>query len=1113
MQHHRRSPKERAAERQSLAAGLAWVFVAALISWAPTSLLAQQPATAPAGTPPSPPTAASAQPAATSPNTGVVERPEIFYLIEKKTGALVPVPNFPLEEYERWRRQADAAVAEVHKPDYRLESLEVSGTADANYARLDCKIRIFVDAAGWVRVPIDLGGAVLGKQVQYQGPGKFAVQFDTEVDQYVVWLQGAGDKPHEITVSPTVRVERIAGASGIRLKLPRAWSGSLQLQVPGEGVTAQVSAGAVLEGIQPSGKQSSIRVSGVGGEFQLTWDQPAAALRRATVLLEANADVLAVFDGRSVSYEMQVNVNSFGGEFERFQIRLPPSTVLVEEGLADVEIVRQSGKNAEGEVYEIRRTAGPTKVLVIRLKALRSLTTAGPQGAIDFGGFEVLGAVRQWGYLGIVIEGDWQVLWGNRSHVRQVDAAPEAFRGRDVSSIFEYFGRPYSLVGQIVPRETRVSVDPTYLIDVSAKRATLTAVFPYRVGGAKAFAMPIEFGDWLIDDMGPAAIVKLAAMAPGQTKPLTVPLLQPSTGEFEITVKAHRDIPEGAKAIDLTLPHPKADVVGDAVLSVHAAENVELIVRDASHNGLHRQSSDAAPAATRAEKSWIYVADAADARFRADFRILARSVSVKSSTTVNLERDGGRVKQRFTFDVAREPVDGLEFDVDPALTEGGRLDFKLGADSIPWGEVNHAAGEARPTARIRAEMPMPKSGTFELTAEYPLGFDPAVPLASMSVKIPLLVPVDAPLRESLLTIDGSEGLRIQHIDERWARTDADALLSPDDPITYRSTESTVEAALGLRWDEPDALDDTVVERLWVQSVVFAGARQERAVFRFTTSLPAVQFHMPPGAAGAACLVNGARAELMESTPPGVATLRLPRPVTESYVVDLRYRATNGTNVFTAPRLGSAAVHHVYRQLVFAAEACVLRASAEYLPEYEWNWRGALLTRRPLLSQRDLEDWVGARHESAVPDRANVYLYSGYGDAQPLEVITVTRTALVLVVAGTVLAFCWLLLYVPALRHPALLVTAAAAIGTAGALYPDVAPLVIQVAGLGALLAFTAVLLERNVNRRRRMVRPNVDSPASASRESTRTRVVPQPSPQSTATVDLPMSRPEAGGAA
>lgn len=187
------------------------------------------------------------------------------------------------------------------------------------------------------------------------------------------------------------------------------------------------------------------------------------------MLLEAQADLLATVDGRSVSYETELTVNSFGGEFDRFLVQLPPSSVLVEEELADLELTKRppANKNDKSLVYEVRRTSGPAKTLTVKLKALRSLEQNKGQTTFDFGGFEVLDAVRQWGYLGVVLEDDWQVQWIDLNRIRQVDASPNFLAGRNATSVFEYYGRPFTLQARIMPRETRISVDPEYTVDVT----------------------------------------------------------------------------------------------------------------------------------------------------------------------------------------------------------------------------------------------------------------------------------------------------------------------------------------------------------------------------------------------------------------------------------------------------------------------------------------------------------------------------------------------------------------------------------------------------------------------------------------------------------------------
>ena len=127
---------------------------------------------------------------------------------------------------------------------------------------------------------------------------------------------------------------------------------------------------------------------------------------------------------------------------------------------------------------------------------------------------------------------------------------------------------------------------------------------------------------------------------------------------------------------------------------------------------------------------------------------------------------------------------------------------------------------------------------------------------------------------------------------------------------------------------------------------------------------------------------------------------------------------------------------MYRQVVLPGDACLLSASDEYVPEFAWSWRDFFLVRRPLLAQADLETWSGARHDTPVPERANIYLYSGFGSAPTLELTTAERTTVVLLAAGGVLLYCLALLYLAPMSRPALvLVVACAALTLGSALIP------------------------------------------------------------------------------
>ena len=140
---------------------------------------------------------------------------------------------------------------------------------------------------------------------------------------------------------------------------------------------------------------------------------------------------------------------------------------------------------------------------------------------------------------------------------------------------------------------------------------------------------------------------------------------------------------------------------------------------------------------------------------------------------------------------------------------------------------------------------------------------------------------------------------------------------------------------------------------------------------------------------------------------------------------------------------------------------------------------------------------------SVPERANIYLYSGFGDAPPIEITSVRRTTVVLSASGVVLVFCLGLLYLEPLRRPALMIVAATIALTLGVLYPDAAPLALQAAALGGVLSFTALLLDRNAARRRGRTLRQVVEPPSANVNSSKTRITAAyvPSPASTATAE------------
>jgi hypothetical protein len=140
----------------------------------------------------------------------------------------------------------------------------------------------------------------------------------------------------------------------------------------------------------------------------------------------------------------------------------------------------------------------------------------------------------------------------------------------------------------------------------------------------------------------------------------------------------------------------------------------------------------------------------------------------------------------------------------------------------------------------------------------------------------------------------------------------------------------------------------------------------------------------------------------------------------------------------------------------------------------------------------------------VPATTNRYLFSSFKNVQPLRISTADRSLIVLLASAITLGIGLLLLYVPASRHPGVLLAGALALMALGLVYPEPAVLIAQAATLGLVLAVLATLLKLVLTRQRQaavVVRGSASSMASPI-QSTESLAPPvaEHSPGSTATL-------------
>ncbi len=620
---------------------------------------------------------ASAETTDISPRRIEETNPSIYYLKDKQ-GNLQAVPNFTLEDFEELYKLKHQLVQGDQRPRYSLQQMLATGSAGTTYsgsaagqAELTIQFRILVREDQWTRIPLRLDQAVLRETAQYQGAGEHFLSFEGDGEGYVAWVRGAAGQQHQLTLKMLLPLTAIGQETRLRLLAPRATASELKFKVPYPKAVARVSEGATLQTPGGGNKETELRVVGLNGDFELSWHPPDAAPGKATAL-EAFGNIAAQLDGRGVETEATFSVHSYGEAFDRFRIRLPPDAELVPgnpNGYTLTVVDAAFGPNAAGpsadhgymvpgrqrmiEVHLAKRTVGPVEVHLSTKRAADQATSMAPSGGapgtrghdnwLELAGFEFPEAARQWGTIAVSVVGDWQVLWGTTRGVRQIDPLPEASSRKDVTAAFEYFAQPASLMARLVPRKTRIGVEPEYVVLVDSDQVRLEARLRYTVRGAKVLAVDIAMPDWQIDEVGPESVVAVDGVPTGAAGPLlTLPLVSPTIGQFEVRLKAHRPLPAEAKSFSVTVPQPQASAPAAAVVAVLPADNVEIMPDSQATTGLLRQQA-AVPLdlPARQQEPLFYRSDAPKAVFAAELRRQRQKITASVASRVTLEPGRG----------------------------------------------------------------------------------------------------------------------------------------------------------------------------------------------------------------------------------------------------------------------------------------------------------------------------------------------------------------------------------------------------------------------------------------------------------------------------------------
>ena len=419
---------------------------------------------------------------------------------------------------------------------------------------------------------------------------------------------------------------------------------------------------------------------------------------------------------------------------------------------------------------------------------------------------------------------------------------------------------------------------------------------------------------------------------------------------------------------------------------------------------------------------------------------------------------------------------------------------------------------------LRVDLRTPRIGRFELQVSYALPPEKMLPATSVPISLPLVTPLDGRLTYNQLMVGWQAGLNVTLRKGAWS-VESQPRFPATQPgqIVAVSTDAAPDAALlAVTLKERQSSDRTVVDKGWIQTDLANGMRQDRVVYKFSSSAPSLRVGLPAGVMLSAVDVRLDRAPVAPETDHEALLIRLPSvSAPREHVLELTYHFARQdwgahSRLSAAQFTPEVWVRRLYWQLILPPQEHLLFSPSNYTGEYFWSWDRFGYERQATRDQAWLEHWSQASAGESPAPAANRYLFSRMGPQADLQVWTARRSWLVFGASLAALTLGLAFIYLPVLRRPGVFAALAGVLLLGALTEPESTLLLSQAATLGVALTGVAAWLARRVQSEDR---PSILQPHSGSSVMERPLSQFMAAPArgasgSTATAPLMMASPE-----
>ena len=1063
--------------------------------------------------------------------------PQLFYL-QDDAGRLVPVPGFRYRDFIDLMRLRDGLPGQPEPPAAVLESISIAvtlpePTPGITAATRTCpaELRFVVRQVrpGWVSVPIDLRGFLIGGAPVHEGPGQmfFAADGEAELSAARVWFNASAEQEvrHTVMVPGGVPIESSATSDTVTLQVPPATASRVEIRSPRDDPAVTVLPASLAPVIEPVAEDtkddqeggSIVAIVGAAGPLEVRIGDRQAADQNIIAVPDVMVESLVRVDGKTAITEATLRLDNLPADAATLRIGLPARTTL--RRIREPAVLVQRSGTAEAPEVVVRIDRDPTGRAVVGLECERTIDASG-RSPFDPLGFAVAGIPdwRQRGRASVMVEGDWQIEWDDTGGNRRIDPPPSARRPGFVAA-FAYDSQPASLPIRVRPRGSRVVIEPEYRYSVGAARIILDARLRVSVRGAAVSRLVVALDGWEVDDVGPIGLVDATAVSTDGAR-LVIPFQQGLTGDSVIDFRCSRLVDRAADQLAWKFPVPEASLLGPAAVLITSETDIELMPDPAGIRGLVRQ---VAPAPLRSDADRLALAyrlDGTDGLFRAQRRFLDRRIDASIRTQVDIDQQVTRVTETIRFAVAHVPLEFIELLMPTPVATSDSLEIRQSGqllnpviepvsgtadDALAAPPVSNSfdalfeedqatgqavAGDDPPRAatgrtRVRAMLPVPLLGAGEVTVTYERPTPEVPPETTVAEDLALVVPVDAKVGRQTLQINAVDSLAIDLRGEEWKRDAAAPVGGTTRSWATARFQEVAPLALAARRREMSG--ETIVEAAWLQTRLLPDRREDTFAYAISTAADRIALSLPQSllpTAGTTTTsievwLDGRRVDDALRSDGGVEVLlqagggrstalleiRLSRPWTPVGMMGLA--GLERLQLMPPEFAAGVQQRRFYWEVHLPADQHVVVPPLRWTAQQRWAWGSVGLERRPLVPRDALATWVrtnaGQERElgrdavdtGLVSHRA---LYSGVGPPGGEAVWMAATWLLVLAVSGPVLLIGLLMVYLPAARSAWLVIGVASVLTLLAAVWPGLAPMLVQAALPGIGLALMAAAM-------------------------------------------------------